>query len=147
VHENPFYKVREDKVIRPNGNEGKYYVTETIPGVFVIPVDADGNLLCIKLFRYPTQQDSWEFPAGGIEKGETPLQTSNARTNGHGDVFICSSLHKTDHNEQAEEGITQLTPFSMKTLADMIAKGEFTDAVSLAPLMMAVAAKKLTMQF
>ena len=168
VHQNPYYAVREDEVTRPNGKPGKYFVAEVQRAVFLVPVDEGGNILCIKLFRYPTQMESWEIPAGSIEDGESPLQaakrelqeetgltaktwehigelqTSNSRTNGMGDVFICRSLQQTNQDERAEEGITELTPFSPAQVLDMIKNGDITDAVSLAPLMMAFASGKLT---
>ncbi|HSW98827.1 MAG TPA: NUDIX hydrolase [Candidatus Saccharimonadales bacterium] len=170
VHQNPFYIVREDDVLRPNGKPGKYFVAEVQRAVFLVPVDNNGNILCIKLFRYPTQMESWEVPAGSIEDGETPLQaakrelqeetgltatkwehigemqTSNSRTNGLGDVFVCSGLRQTKQDERAEEGITRVTPFSPAEVLAMIRRGDITDAVSLAPLMMAFAAQKLTTQ-
>lgn len=73
VLENRWYKVRQDKVVRPDGQEGEYNVVECGRSVFIVPVTHDGKILLIKLFRYTTQREGWEVPAGGVEQGEEPL--------------------------------------------------------------------------
>lgn len=170
VHENPFYKVREDTVMRPDDKEGMYYVTESGRSVFIVPVTDDGKVLFIKLFRYPTQMESWEIPAGAVEQGEDPLQAAqrelheetgytasqwerlgelqmdNSKGDSLGVVFICTGLSLTGDSHQTEEGIEATAAHSWEEVQTMVTQGELTDASTLAPLMLAFAAKKRTIQ-
>lgn len=66
VHENPWYKVREDAVLLPNGNPGKYFVLETRASIVVVPYDGEKYYL-VKQYRYPVEHFSWSFPMGWTE--------------------------------------------------------------------------------
>ena len=68
VYENPWMKVREDKIIRPGGAPGMYgYLVHRSAGVMVIPVSPDGELYLISQYRYPVGKTMWEFPSGSSE--------------------------------------------------------------------------------
>jgi ADP-ribose diphosphatase len=45
-------------------------------GAAVVPVLPNGNILLVRQFRYPIQQDLLELPAGKIDPGETPESTA-----------------------------------------------------------------------
>jgi 8-oxo-dGTP pyrophosphatase MutT (NUDIX family) len=167
VHENPFYKVRRDEVIRPDGKEGFYHVIGSNNATLIIAITDESKILFVQMFRYTTQMDSWEIPAGGIEDGEEPLaaaqrelleetgheaadwqhigalQASNGKMNAMHEVFVCRKLRQVGGDDQAEEGITKLTPFSMSQIMTMIAIHEITDNTTLAALMLALAQGKL----
>ena len=73
VYENAWVRVREDTVTRPDGSEGVYGVTEMKhPAVFVVPVTEAGEVLLVRMHRYPIDRESIEVPAGGSD-GEEPL--------------------------------------------------------------------------
>jgi 8-oxo-dGTP pyrophosphatase MutT (NUDIX family) len=73
VYENAWIRVREDRVIQPDGVPGIYGVVEFHGCVGVLPIDAEGNVHLVGQFRYPLQQYSWEIPEGGCHPGEEPL--------------------------------------------------------------------------
>lgn len=70
VYKNPYFSVREDKYIRPDGSVGPYYVTEHKAGICVLPIKSDGKIVLFKQFRYPLNSYSWEGVNGSVEKGE-----------------------------------------------------------------------------
>ena len=73
AYENPWIRVREDTVTRPDGGQGIYGVMEVRqPAVFVVPVTQDDEVVLVELFRYTTGQLSLEVPAGGSD-GQDPL--------------------------------------------------------------------------
>jgi 8-oxo-dGTP pyrophosphatase MutT (NUDIX family) len=73
VYENPWIRVREDGVDRPDGTPGVYGVVEMRqPAVFVVPVTDDDEVVLVRVDRYATGAASWEVPAGGSD-GEDPL--------------------------------------------------------------------------
>ncbi len=72
VHESPYYFVREDDVIKPDGSKGKYNVVVTKGAVFIVAIDNEKNVYLERLYRYTNDNYSVEIPAGGTE-GEEPL--------------------------------------------------------------------------
>ena len=77
VYENPWIRVREDQVLRPDGQPGIYGVVEfKNRAVGVLPVDDDGRVWLVGQYRYPLQAYSWEIPEGGSPASETPEETA-----------------------------------------------------------------------
>lgn len=73
VYENPWIRVREDAVTRPDGGAGVYGVVEVRqPAVFVVPVTEEDEVVLVEVERYPIRSRSLEVPAGGSD-GEDPL--------------------------------------------------------------------------
>jgi 8-oxo-dGTP pyrophosphatase MutT (NUDIX family) len=159
VLENPWYKVRQDKVIRPDGKEGTYNVIENGESVFVIPITDDQHVLLVSLYRYTTGRTGWEIPCGGIDKGEAILDgakrelqeetgctsdnweylgdfdSMNGITDSKSHVFVARDLVQTAHNDQAEEGITTAEAFSPDQVMRLIKEGQMVDGLSIAALM------------
>lgn len=76
VYENPWLIVHEDEVVMPNGKDGIYGVVESkSEGVFVIPVDDEGNTYVVQQERYTTKQTAWQF-VGGRTDGEPVEQAA-----------------------------------------------------------------------
>ena len=75
-YRNPWITVREDRVIQPDGQEGGFGVVELIPGVSVLPVDDDGTVYLVRVYRYTIDRHSLEALAGGIEDSEDPQEAA-----------------------------------------------------------------------
>jgi 8-oxo-dGTP pyrophosphatase MutT (NUDIX family) len=73
---NPWITVREDRVIQPDGKEGGFGVVEMTPGVSVLPVDDDGTVYLVRVYRYTIDRQSLEALAGGIEDDEDPQEAA-----------------------------------------------------------------------
>ncbi len=71
VYQNPWMKVREDQVVRPDGKEGIYGVVKLADGISVVPVDEGGKIWMVKHRRYIFGDERWELVDGDIEKGES----------------------------------------------------------------------------
>lgn len=72
VYENPWIRVREDAVERPDGTPGIFGVIELRhPAVFVVPLTDDDEVVLVELDRH-TVGRSLEVPAGGTD-GEDVL--------------------------------------------------------------------------
>ncbi len=73
VYDNPWIHVREDRVIRPDGEPGIYGVVHYKNiAVGVLPIEED-HIYLVGQYRYPLQSYSWEIPEGGCPEGEEPL--------------------------------------------------------------------------
>ncbi len=77
VYENPWIRVREDQVLRPDGRPGLYGVVEfKNRAVGVLPVDDEGYIWLVGQYRYPLGSYSWEIPEGGSPESETSEATA-----------------------------------------------------------------------
>lgn len=67
VYKNPWIRVREDSVVRPDGTKGIYGVMESKDSVMVVVLNEKNEVYLIRTFSYPTSSWSWELPGGGGE--------------------------------------------------------------------------------
>ncbi len=79
IYENAWIRVREDRVIRPDGTPGIYGVIEIPPSVVVLALDEEGRIVLVGQWRYTREKYSWELPLGGAHTGETDMQAVAAR--------------------------------------------------------------------
>lgn len=76
VYENPWISVREDRVLRPDGEPGIYGVVHyKNVAVGVLAVE-DDHIYLVGQYRYPLKMYSWEIPEGGCPEGEEPLRAA-----------------------------------------------------------------------
>ncbi len=153
IYENPWIRVREDQVIRPDGNSGIYGVVEYHPCVGVLPLDAQGNVYLVGQHRYPLDIYSWEIPEGACNPNEAPetaarrelkeelglkarkleklitSHLSNSVSTEEAHIFLATEL--TQH-EAEPEGTEQLERrvVSFATGLEMVRAGEITDSMS-----------------
>ncbi len=71
LHENPWTKYKHDTYEKPDGSGGDYYYMKCGGMVKVVPVLPDGRLVLTLQHRYLQDKQSIEFPAGGVDEGET----------------------------------------------------------------------------
>ena len=78
VYKNPWIRVREDRVIRPDGTRGIFGVTEIGEGTSTIAIDRKGFCYLTKEFGYAQGKVSLGLPSGAIDKdkGESALQAA-----------------------------------------------------------------------
>ena len=75
-----FYKGRkfDYEVIKlrlPNGVAGEWECIRHPGGALAVPVTADGKFVLVKQYRFTVEGRLLEFPAGTVEKNESPLKT------------------------------------------------------------------------
>ena len=76
VYRNPWLKVTEYDVIRPDGGRGIYGVVDPGANVIIVAVEDDESVWLIREFSYPLQRARWMLPAGRVEPGEDPLHAA-----------------------------------------------------------------------
>ena len=72
----PWYSVRQDKILLPDGKYGQYNVVQLEGAVWIVPVTARGQVLLLNHYRYTVHDWCWEVPAGGIRSGQTALEVA-----------------------------------------------------------------------
>ena len=167
VYENPWIRIREDEVVRPDGTPGTYGVVEVrSPAVFVIAVTDADEVVLVTVDRYTTGRATPEVPAGGSDgedllaaaRRELREETGMAAATWHpigavdslngvatapGQVFLATDLTEVDGSETELEGITAVHRVPWPDLIAMIKRGEITDSETLGALMLAVVALDL----
>ena len=154
IYKNPWIRLREAQVIKPDGSKGIYGVVQVKPAVIIVAVDNQKRICLVNLFRYTPNNFSWETPSGGAEssrllenakrelKEETGIRAGKWKKigsynslNGICDdvcyTFLARDLIFNSKNNQHEEGIIKMKFFSLKEIFAMIAIGEFTDSQSI----------------
>jgi len=161
IYENPWIKVREDQVIRPDGNPGIYGVVEFQHwAIGVVPLADNGDTFLVGQYRYTLDLYSWEIPEGGGTKAETPLESaqrelreetgisaarwtylgethlSNSATDEVGCVFLAEDLTIGEAEPDGTEELG-LQRVPLEHAVQMALSGEISDALAVIGLLRA----------
>ena len=162
IYENPWIKVVEDQVIRPNKTKGIYgKVHFKNKAIGIIPLDDELNTWLVGQYRYTLNEYSWEIPTGGVPfdenflagakrelKEETGLvakkwtnllkiHTSNSVTDEYGYVFLAEDLtHGEMEWDETEE--LQIKKLPLAKALEMVMDNRITDSLSIAGILKAV---------
>lgn len=157
-YDNPWIRVREDQVRRPDGQPGIYGVVEfKHRAIGVVPVTDDGDTFLVGQYRYPLHCYSWEIPEGGGALGESPLaaarrelqeetgitagrwtylgdlHTSNSVTDELGAVYLAEQLAFGPSAPEGTERL-ELRRLPLEAAYRMAMTGEITDALAIVGL-------------
>ena len=67
VYRNRWMRVREDEILRSNGQKGIYGVVEKEDGAIILPID-NGHVWLVEQYRYTIGERALELPQGTWEK-------------------------------------------------------------------------------
>jgi ADP-ribose pyrophosphatase len=73
----PWYRIAKEKIRLPTDRVIDYYYVTIPPSVMVIPITADGRIVLLRQYRYPTRSFGYELPGGNTD-GKSPLATGKA---------------------------------------------------------------------
>lgn len=164
IYQNPWIKVREDKVIHPSGKKGIYGVVEIPAGVFVVATNENEDMiLLVRQHRYCTGITSWEIPGGGLKKDKTIESQAEEELREEANATFQSSellgktqtqpgittqidyllharnakfIHAPVKEKQKEEGIDKAKFFPIKEVLSMIGNGNINHGQTLTALML-----------
>jgi len=75
IYGNKWFTVREDQIVRPDGQAGTYSVVSAARlATGILPLWPDGSLTLVGQYRYPLSEYSWEIPEGGGPLDADPLE-------------------------------------------------------------------------
>jgi len=162
VYVNPWISVREDDVLRPDGQPGIYGVVEFQNyALGIVPVTETGETILVGQWRYPLGLYSWEIPEGGgalsrpllesarrelaeetgIQAGQWtdlgPVHLSNSVTNEVGRVFLAQGLHFGQAHPEGDEALA-VRRVPLSEAWQMALDGRITDGLSIVGLARAV---------
>ena len=161
VFDGRIVRVRTDAVLLPNGRNATREVVEHRPSVVVVPIDADGNAILVRQYRYPAEQVLLEAPAGVVEESETPDDCAMRELQGEIGfssrdlralggfwmspgyctefmyAYLAKDLVPSRLEADADESI-EVQRVSISRVSRLIRLGEIQDAKTIAALLMAV---------
>ena len=155
IYQNPWFGVREDQVIRPDGQPGTYSVVSAARiATGILPLWPDGSITLVGQYRYAIQEYSWEIPEGGGKLEDDPesiarrelleetgiqaqsweylgrIHTSNCFVDEVCHLFLARHLTPGTPQPDAVEVLrVRREPFA--TVVDMALDGRITDAISI----------------
>ena len=158
VYDNPWIRLREDAVVRPDGQEGIYGVVHFKNAAIGILAVEGEFIYLVGQYRYTLGQYSWEIAEGGCPEGEDFLSAaqrelaeetglraekwekmgeaylSNSVTDERAVWFLATHLTQGEHQpEGTEQLMVRRVPFSQALR--MVLTGEITDALSMLAIM------------
>jgi 8-oxo-dGTP pyrophosphatase MutT (NUDIX family) len=71
VYRNRWMRLREDRILRSNGEEGIYGVVEKDDSAIILPVD-QGRIWLVEQYRYTIEERALELPQGSWEMESVP---------------------------------------------------------------------------
>ena len=154
IYENPWISVREDQVLRPDGQPGIYGVVGTPVAVGALAATDKNEIYLVGQWRYAMEQWSWEIPEGGAQKQEDPceaakrelreeagviadnwrplggeLHLSNSFTDERAHIFLATGLTSCAKDPDPTERLeVRCTP--LDEVVAMLDRGVITDAIS-----------------
>ena len=161
IYANPWLRLREDRVIRPDGEEGIYSVVEMRPSVGIVALNEAGEIALVTQWRYTLGRMSAEIPTGGSESSdqgmlaaarrelreETGLSAacwrelgfidnSNGTTTDVAHMFLATGLEAGPDDQDAEEQIV-LSWLPFGRAVEQVLDGSITESVSVAAILKA----------
>jgi 8-oxo-dGTP pyrophosphatase MutT (NUDIX family) len=156
VYRNHWMRVREDEILRSDGNKGTYGIVEKHDAAIILPID-QGRVWLVEQFRYTIGERALELPQGGWEmevenpeelargelKEETGLEAAEmtclgelwiaygyARQKQH--VYLATGLTHAENKLDAEEHDLVVRSVTVEDFEEMMRNGVIRDGCSLA---------------
>lgn len=159
IYENAWFRVIEDKVIRPDGRPGIYGVIELAPTVGVLAINAQQEVALVGQWRYTRRRYCWELPVGASKpedasmlaaaqrelREETGLEAAEwmelgvldsivGATTERATLFLARGLTQREDAQDAEEEITVRWVPLDEALA-MVERHEISECISVVTLL------------
>ncbi len=159
IYENPWIRLREDKVVRPDGSPGIYGVVEIGRSAGIVALNDMSEIVLVGQWRYTHEKYSWEIPTGGVsEDNESPLNgakrelreetgliakqwlslgtidNSNGVTDDVAHLFYATNLTMVQQElDDTEDIVLRWVKFA--EAIEMVMQGEITESSSVAAIL------------
>lgn len=159
VYRNPWIRVREDAVLRPDGSPGIYGVVSTALAVGVLAVTDADEVVLVGQWRYTLDAHSWELVEGGAHPGEDSLTAarrelaeeagyeaatwqrlagdlalSNSVTDERAELWLARDLTAVPASPEPTEDI-EVRQIPVAEAVELVVRGEITDVMSVVGLL------------
>jgi len=157
----PWYSVRRDEIVTPDGRPGVYNVVVAKPAVWIIPVTDQGEIVLIYTYRYAVNEWCWEIVAGGLQEGKSVRETAvselreeiggiardwqflgrfytaNGFSSEEGHYFLATGVALSEPTAHESTEVLEIHPLPIAEVLRMARAGEITDSPSVTALLLA----------
>jgi 8-oxo-dGTP pyrophosphatase MutT (NUDIX family) len=155
VYRNRWMRVREDKILRSNGEPGIYGVVEKHDAAIILPIDGD-RIWLVEQYRYTIEERALELPQGGWEmeiadpeelargelREETGLKAERMTllgslwiaygfTRQRQFIYLATGLTETEKTPDAEEHDLVVCSVAVSEFEEMMLNGTIRDSSTL----------------
>lgn len=159
IYENPWFRVVEDQVIRPDGQPGIYGIVDLAPSVGVLAINERQEVALVGQWRYTRKRYCWELPVGASKpsdgsmlaaaqrelREETGLEAAEwteigvldsivGATTERATLFLARDLNHVGDDQDAEEEIA-VRWVPLTTALEMVHRNEITECISVAGIL------------
>lgn len=153
VYANPWMRVTEYSVRRPDGQRGIYGVVDPGANATIVALDEQERVYLVGDFSYPIQRYTWNLPSGRVEDDEEPLlaaqrelaeeagleaeswqrlgayELSPGISSQVSHIFLARGLRNVPTRHEGTERIT-ITTLALADALERCLRGELTAAVT-----------------
>lgn len=164
VHATPWFEVRTDQVVRPDGIRGAYEWVDSRGSVAVVALGADDTVVLTRQWIYLHGGTHWRLPGGGIDPGDPDPLTAARRelaeetgvrasrwesvgrincaesiTNHVAHLFLATGLTQGDADLEPGEQDLRVVRLPFGDAIDLVLRHEVPDAASAHALLLCAA--------
>lgn len=159
-HQGLILDVHVDSVSLPNGHVAKREIIDHPGGVTILPLDENGDVYCVRQYRYAFSTELLELPAGKLEPDEDPREAAIRELGEETGIvagrvddlgaflmspgFCTEVLHlylardlQFGQAHPDEDEFLGVEKHSLQSLLDMVMRSELTDAKSVIAILKA----------
>ena len=153
IYDSLRFKVREDRVLFPDGHEGPFAVVDVISGVAVLAINERAEVHLVKEWKHAVERPTIEVVCGGLDDDEDPLDAARRELREEAGVtarnwlpagvfdpmttfisapshfYIATGLTEIDSEPEAWE-VLEPVKVPLDDAVEMIVRGEITHAAS-----------------
>ncbi len=159
VYRNPWIRVREDQVLRPDGSPGIYGVVSSALAVGVLALTDEEQVVLVGQWRYTLDAYSWEIVEGGAHPDEDGLAAarrelaeeagyaaarwqrlggglalSNSVTDERAELWVARELTPVPRAPDPTEDL-EVALVPVAEAVDLVDRGRITDVMSVVALL------------
>ncbi|MGA7953086.1 MAG: NUDIX hydrolase [Gloeobacterales cyanobacterium] len=162
LHQNPYWSYCKDRYgikgspASTENLEADYFYAHTPGSVLVVPITEQGEWIVVRQDRYLMQRTIYEFPGGGVQPAQTPLEAAQQElqeetgllaqrweklgefnpckglTDENCTVYLAQQLSSVASGSEDPFELLQAVICSEKQIEDWIDQGDFACGMSLA---------------